>query len=94
MPELNQVDRAAFAAENAAVTRQIEDLAANRWLQTNAPQLAKIEDFVNQLAHEGGMPRAAAVIVARRIVELESKLAGLQNEIDRQPAHMQGVERR
>ena len=100
---LNQINREAFATEQAQVTKQIADLAASR-------QHTAVPADVQQLVHElgqAGVPVAAAHILVRRttgvphelwllVQRLEGRIIELEREVKalRQPAHMTTVERR
>jgi hypothetical protein len=98
MSGLNQIDRAAFAAENAAVTKQIENIAQRK------PAPAEVQHLASELAN-AGVPMAAAHILARRmaagvphelslhVARLEGRIIELERElkVQRQPY---GVERR
>lgn len=61
MPGLNETDIAAFAAENAAVTKQIED-TASRVQAVEAPEREAIGLLAKQLGYDCGVPYPAAVM--------------------------------
>jgi hypothetical protein len=90
MSGLNQIDRAAFAADNAAVTAQIENIAQRK------PVPADVQQLFRELAN-AGVPNAAAAILAARMAgvphELGLHVQRLEGRIkvQRQPY---GVERR
>jgi len=97
---LNVIDPEAFATENAAVTKQIENLAQRTPVPVDVQQLA------NELGR-AGVPMEAARILARRMAgvphelslhvqRLEGRIIELERELKllRQPAHMHNVERR
>ena len=71
---LNTINPAAFAAEHAQVVQQIADLNARK--QTIDPaQRAAIAALVHRIGFDGGVPQEAAIVLAQRIVALESKLS-------------------
>ena len=71
---LNTINPAAFAAEHAQVVQQIADLNARK--QTIDPaQRTAIDALAHRLGFDGGVPREAAIVLAQRIVALESKLS-------------------
>jgi hypothetical protein len=82
---LNVIDREAFAAENAEVKRQIENLPK----RTAVP--ADVQQLVRELM-DAGIPMAAAHILARRMAgvphelglhvqRLEGRIIELENEL-------------
>lgn len=74
---LNVIDRAAFAAEGAEALRAIDQHKANIPV-ADAPRREAINQLAHQLGREAGVPRAAAEVLARRIVDIEYRLAVLE----------------
>jgi len=86
---LNVIDHAAFAAENAAVQEEINRSSAVQFV--DAPQRAAIQQLAAELMGVG-IPRDAAVILAKRVVFAEYAIRELKST--QRPVHMQAVERR
>jgi hypothetical protein len=91
MQQINRINRAAFAAEHAAAVQENID-RASCVQEVNAPELAASSLLAIQLGHDLGLPKAAATLLATRIVKLEFELAGLKAIT--QPVHIRDVERR
>lgn len=87
---VGQIDKAAFAAENAAVMADIARHNA-RMLAIDAPEREAINLLAKQLAYDCGMPKAAAALLATRIIKLENEVSWLKMQ---QPPYMRDIERR
>ena len=74
-PRLGEIDRAAFAAENAAAVQQI---TAQQAAPKPRPVTAAQTNLYRQLGPNGGIPAAAASVLAQVIVELQERVTALE----------------
>jgi hypothetical protein len=72
---LGEIDKAAFAAENAAA---VQDLAARNATKQAKPVPAAVQNLFRQLGPNGGITAAAASVLAHLIVDLQERIAALE----------------
>jgi hypothetical protein len=72
---LGEIDKAAFAAEHAAVAQQV---TARQAAPKPKPVTAAQTNLYRQLGPNGGISAAAASVLARVIVDIQERIAALE----------------